>query len=97
MGQLTRDENPETHYCAYFAGYNPQNGQVFIGHHIKADSWLFNGGHIDEGETSEETVVREIEEEWGNGFTLQTVPQPSLLTITEIDNERVTCKRHFDL
>lgn len=96
-GSFTRDENSETHYCAYFAGYDPQKGKVFIGHHKKSDYWLFNGGHIDVGETPEETLLREIEEEWGNGFALQTVPEPSLLTITEIDNERVTCKRHYDI
>jgi 8-oxo-dGTP pyrophosphatase MutT (NUDIX family) len=96
-GSFTRDENSETHYCVYFAGYDPQKGKVFIGHHKKSNYWLFNGGHIDEGEIPEETLVREIEEEWGNGFTPQTVPEPSLLTITEIDNERVACKKHYDV
>ncbi len=96
-GSFTRDENSETHYCAYFAGYDPQKGKVFIGHHKKSDFWLFNGGHIDKGEIPEESVIREIEEEWGNGIVLQEVPVPSLLTITVIDNENVNCKTHYDI
>ena len=96
-GNLTRDENPETHYCAYFAAYDPKNGKVFIGHHKKSDFWLFNGGHIDKGEIPKESVIREIEEEWGNSIALQEIPIPSLLTITTIDNENVNCKTHYDI
>ena len=85
-GLLTRDENPQTHFCVYFAGYDPQSEMVFVGHHIKSGLWLFNGGHIDEGEIPMEALRREVGEEWGNGIRLDDEYAPSLLTITKIEN-----------
>jgi len=46
-GKLTKNENPESHFCAYFAACDFKAEQLFIGHHIKSGLWLFNGGHID--------------------------------------------------
>lgn len=37
QGKLTRDENPETHFCVYFLPYNPQNKKVFLVHHKKSN------------------------------------------------------------
>src|SRR6185369_9101284 len=65
LGNLTKKENPQSHFCTYFAPYDPKAKQVFIGHHKKAGIWLFNGGHVDEGETLRDTLNREIDEEWG--------------------------------
>ncbi len=97
-GALTRDENPYSHYCVYFAAYDPETGRIFVGHHIKSDLWLFNGGHIDAGETAEETLLREMGEEWGLQIPLTTIGEPRLLTITEIDNAmKQRCTRHYDL
>lgn len=59
-GQLTRDENISSHFCVYFAAYDPECKQVFIGQHKKSGLWLFNGGHIDKGETPNETLKREM-------------------------------------
>jgi 8-oxo-dGTP pyrophosphatase MutT (NUDIX family) len=95
---LTRDENPQTHYCVYFAAYDPEAREVFIGHHKKSDLWLFNGGHIDEGEIPEEALEREIGEEWGLQMQAQSIGNPQLLTITEINNPtKQTCTRHYDI
>lgn len=97
-GLLTRDENPETHFCVYFAGYDPQTKKVFIGHHIKSGLWLFNGGHIDEGEVPMETLHREVGEEWGNGIQVDVEDKPALLTITEINNPtKQKCRLHYDI
>lgn len=97
-GKLTRDENPVSHYCVYFAAYDPKAREVFIGHHKKSGLWLFNGGHIDEGESPAETLVREAMEEWGQEWKAEEVPNPSLLTITEIDiSTKQTCRRHYDI
>ena len=98
-GQLTRDENPETHFCVYFAAFDPKTDRVFIGHHKKSGFWLFNGGHIDEGETTRVTLRREIGEEWGEGIKMQedSLARPELLTITQIDNPKVKCKTHYDI
>ncbi len=96
-GQLTRDENTNTHFCVYFAAYDAESKQVFIGHHKKSGLWLFNGGHIEKGETPEETLKREIGEEWGLEVALQSIGEPKLLTITHIENPTIECKEHYDI
>ncbi|MEI6835837.1 MAG: NUDIX domain-containing protein [Candidatus Falkowbacteria bacterium] len=97
-GDLTRDENAESHFCAYFAACDYKNKQLFIGHHIKSGLWLFNGGHIDEGENLAETVAREIEEEWGLKADNLQVNKPALLTLAEINNPtKQKCRLHLDI
>ncbi len=97
-GLLTRYENPYTHFCVYFAAFDPHSKSVFIGHHKKSGLWLFNGGHIDQGERVEEALSREISEEWGVAVDMQKVGEPKLLTITEIENPaKLTCVRHYDI
>ena len=95
--QLTRDENPYTHLCVYFAGYDKETKKVFIGHHKKSGLWLFNGGHIDKNETPEEALEREISEEWGVKISLEVIGEPKLLTITPISNQNIKCTKHFDI
>ncbi len=96
-GQLTRDENPISHSCVYFAGYDKETKNVFIGHHKKSGLWLFNGGHIDRGETPEEAVDREISEEWGVRISHESIGEPKLLTIAPINNPNKPCRTHFDI
>lgn len=100
-GLLTRDENPQSHLCVYFAAVDPAKKEIFIGHHKKADLWLFNGGHIDLGETPSEAFFREISEEWGDldeiGLSNLSLPNPGLLTITHIDSEVRPCRTHYDI
>lgn len=95
---FTRDENSKSHFCVYFAAYDPQAKEIFIGHHKKSGLWLFNGGHIDRGETIKETAIREIGEEWGlDGNDFKILP-PSLFTITEINNPtKQPCNFHYDI
>ncbi|MCK9378788.1 MAG: NUDIX domain-containing protein [Candidatus Moranbacteria bacterium] len=90
--------NPKSHFCAYFAAYDPKAKQVFVGHHKKSGLWLFNGGHIDEGETMSEILVREIGEEWGLDGNDFEIKPPAFLIITEIDNPtKQPCNFHYDL
>jgi len=97
-GKITRDENPQSHICAYFAAYDPVAKQVFIGHHKKSGFWLFNGGHIDEGETMKETLAHEINEEWGLDANDFAIKPPAFLTLTEINNlPKQSCNWHYDL
>jgi 8-oxo-dGTP pyrophosphatase MutT (NUDIX family) len=97
-GKITRDENPKSHICAYFAAYDPRAKQVFIGHHKKSGFWLFNGGHIDEGETITETLAREINEEWGLNVNDFEIKPPAFLTLTEIYNPtKQPCNWHYDI
>ncbi len=94
-GMWTRDENPDTHINVMFAPYDPEQKKVFLGHHIKADLHIFTGGHIDQGETARQALIREMQEEWG--FTLPTPTIPQLVTFKVIDNPRQRCTGHFDI
>ena len=95
---LTRDENPQSHFCVYFAAYDPGNKLVFMGHHKKSGRWLFNGGHIDKGETPLEALTREIGEEWGKEVKFGAIAEPTLITITPISNPmKQKCETHFDI
>lgn len=96
--RLTRDENPQSHFCVFFAAFDPVSKKVFIGHHKKSGLWLFNGGHIDMGETPEGALQREMKEEWGLTVALDLIGAPQLLTITPIHNPtRQPCTKHFDI
>jgi len=98
QGSLTIDENPQSHFCTYFAAYDPIEKLLFIGHHKKSGLWLFNGGHIDEKEVLSQTLNREIDEEWGLNSADFEITSPALITITEIYNpEKQTCRVHYDL
>ena len=95
---LTRDENPVSHFCAYFVAYDQRKKEFLIGNHKKSGLWLVNGGHIDRDETLQETLKREIKEEWGLDYQNLNVSEPQLLTITDIYNpEKQTCRAHYDV
>jgi 8-oxo-dGTP pyrophosphatase MutT (NUDIX family) len=97
-GKLTRAEDPADHFCVYFAACDYKAKQVFIGRHIKSDLWLFNGGHIEEGEILREAVAREIGEEWGLDAGTFNIGEPAFLTVTRINNQsKRPCRTHFDI
>ncbi|MCK5211132.1 NUDIX domain-containing protein [Candidatus Parcubacteria bacterium] len=97
-GKLTIQENPKSHFCIYFAAYDDKHKELFIGHHKKSGLWLFNGGHIDEGENLQVTLKREIDEEWGLDISMLEINKPPFLTLTEIDNPaKQTCRSHYDI
>lgn len=97
-GSTSRDENPYSHFCVYFAAYDSSSQKVFIGHHKKSGLWLFNGGHIDQGESPKEALKREIREEWGGEVDLSESQFPQFLSITDINNPtKQTCTLHYDI
>lgn len=97
-GNLTRAENRFSHFCVYFAAFDPVKKQVFIGHHKKSDLWLFNGGHIEPNELPEDAVVREANEEWGLSIAKNNLPPIALITLTVIEHpEKQICRKHYDL
>lgn len=96
-GHITRDENPQSHFCVYFAAYDPATKHVFIGKHIKSGLWLFNGGHLDKNESPEKALYREMQEEWGFVQKIDA-KNPSLFTITKIENPtKQICEWHYDI
>lgn len=96
-GAPTRDENPQTHFSVYFAGYDPTTSLMLMGHHKISGLWLFNGGHMDAGELPIQSAVREIGEEWGLDIGAEALGEPQLLTITEISRKiNVPCLAHYD-
>ena len=96
-GAFIRDENPQSHFCAYFLPYNSENKKVFIVHHKKSGLWLSPGGHIDKDEGLLEILNREIDEELGVKTFFKELPSPFLLTITPIENKVQPCKTHLDI
>lgn len=97
FGNLTRDEDPASHFCVFFAPFDPNYQQVFLGHHIKGDRWLFNGGHLDLGELPQETLKREMAEECGENIGSVKICDQHLITITNITNTARSCRTHYDL
>lgn len=52
-------------YCFVATGYLVRDGKTLLLKHKKLGMWLPPGGHIDEGETPDEAVLREVLEETG--------------------------------
>jgi len=93
---LTRDEGESDHFCCMVIPYYRPSNSVFIGHHVKSDLWIAPGGHIDKGETAQQTILRETQEELRMEAPSQLVPFS--LTLVDIENKKQThCRRHYDI
>ena len=93
----TRDENPISHFCAYFLPFDKKSGKVFLIHHKKSGLWLSPGGHIDKGESILDTLNREIEEELGVKEFYKDIPKPFYFEMTPVSNSVQPCREHFDI
>jgi 8-oxo-dGTP diphosphatase len=98
QGRFSREENPGSHFCVYFAAHDVVRRLVFVGHHKKSGLWLFNGGHLERGESPLEAARREIGEEWGLSIPDEQIGPPRLLTITQtVQSSGVPRTVHFDV
>ena len=96
-GNLTREKDDVSHFCAYFLPYDTKTKKVFIIAHKKSGLWLSPGGHIEPGEGLFDTLTREIKEELGIINPLSQESKPLLLTVTDIKRDVRSCKVHFDM
>lgn len=97
-GKLSREENPKSHFCAYFLPHDPKSKKILLVDHKKAGTWLSPGGHLDPGEGPQETVLREIKEELG--IEHKETLNPFTLTITKILGQKakeVTGYYHYEI
>lgn len=97
QGKLSRDENPESHFGAYFLPFNSKTKKVFLIHHKKSGLWLSPGGHMEKDELPQETLIREVKEELGLKIYPDEINLLFLLTITPINNTSYACREHFDV
>jgi 8-oxo-dGTP diphosphatase len=81
---LYRDSGsaPARHLAVYFTLVDPADHAVLQIHHVKADRWMFAGGHVDT-EPPCEAVVREAAEELGITATFHPAVGRRPLLITE--------------
>lgn len=80
------------HFCVGVLVINKKEKKIFVGHHIKSDHWMGAGGHMEEGESPLETVIRECEEELG-----LVVDSAKMFDLTHFDDvNRADCSQHYD-
>ncbi|KKQ24616.1 MAG: hypothetical protein US40_C0008G0022 [Candidatus Roizmanbacteria bacterium GW2011_GWC2_37_13] len=94
--KVTKELNIDEHLCAFFIPINKKTKSIYLGHHIKANSWIPPGGHIKWNEHPIKTVIREFEEELTHKIS-KTQIRLFNLSITNVkSNPRHPCKIHYD-
>ena len=94
--KLTKELNIDEHICAFFVPINKRTRSIYVGHHIKADSWIPPGGHIKSSEHPMETVVREFQEELAHKISKSQIELFSLSITNVILRPGNPCKVHYD-
>jgi 8-oxo-dGTP diphosphatase len=60
-------------YKSFASGYLVKDGKVLLVHHNKFNKWVPPGGHIEENETPDQAVIREVKKE----LSLDVVVSPA--------------------
>ena len=68
-----------------------QNGLMLLSHEENGDKWMLPGGGLEKGETEEDCVVREVEEE--TGYVIK--PSECLLEIEEFYGNEKYISKYF--
>ncbi|MBI4079559.1 MAG: NUDIX hydrolase [Candidatus Levybacteria bacterium] len=92
---FVREENPTEHFCSFFMPVDNKTHRIFLGHHIKAQDWIPPGGHIEKGESPEETVRREFTEELGYTLKKENIKLFDI-SIIHVRSKARPCKIHYD-
>lgn len=82
--RITKPDDPPKHLVSYFVLYDVSANLLMLIDHIKANSWLPTGGHVDPDENPKETVMREAKEELNikASFTPRFGVNPFFVTVT---------------
>ena len=73
-------------YCFVATGYLVRDGKTLLLKHKKLGMWLPPGGHIDEGETPDDAVMREVLEETGLEAEFVASPRPPILNDNRVES-----------
>lgn len=98
IGQTThtKGEGNPHHYCAFFLPYDQARGEIYLGHHKKANDWIPPGGHLEPGETPSQAAIREMQEELGVVIS-QAELEPFALSVKSIGRPEQGCVAHYDV
>src|SRR5260370_38505154 len=89
---LSREENPVSHFGVSFIPFDLDSKRLLIVDHKKAKQWLVPGGHVEKGESLEDTLKREVREELG--LQLKAIPPQFMLSLVELKNTERSCRVH---
>ena len=73
-------------YCFVATAYLVRDGKTLLLKHKKLGMWLPPGGHIDEGETPDEAVLREVFEETGLEAEFIMPPRPPVMSSGRVES-----------
>ena len=74
-------------YCYVATGYLVRDGKTLLIKHKKLKMWLPPGGHIDEGETPDEAVLREALEETGLEAEFVVPPRAPVMRLGRVESQ----------
>jgi 8-oxo-dGTP pyrophosphatase MutT (NUDIX family) len=72
-------------YCVVATAFVVREGRTLLLKHKKLGLWLPPGGHIDEGETPDEAVLREVREETGLEASFVAPPHAAVSSLPRVE------------
>lgn len=93
--RISKPDNPRKHLVSYFVLFDEATNRIMLIDHIKSNSWLPPGGHIDPDEDPRNTAIREAKEELGIDASFDTKfgNNPLFVTVTVTKG----CNFHTDV